>query len=57
MEKERRQRKMEDKTRIRREGRDVEIKRGKGKQSCTNMKHEKRKGLNGWVVLLFVVLK
>lgn len=33
-----------------REGRDGPNKRGKDKESCTSMKHERRKG-NGWVVL------
>lgn len=34
------------------EGRDVANKRGKDKDSCANMKHERRKDFNGWVVLL-----
>lgn len=46
------EREKEEKTRIGTEGRDVANERGKDKESCANMKHERRKDFNGWVVLL-----
>lgn len=53
MEKERRKkRERRKKKQGYREGRDVANKRGKDKESCTNMKHKRRKDFNGWVIQL-----